>query len=427
MKKILLISANTETINMPVLPLGLAYINAALLARGFETRMINLMAAENTQNILKNAINEFYPDAIGISVRNIDTQDVKNPKFLLDPVKSMVDWCRTFSQSPVIIGGAGYSIFPEAVLDFLGADMGLKGEGEIVFPELLHRISAGLPITDIDGLYLPGKGAVRPRQCIRDTSRIHFPLPGIHLPVPETMEAEDLFIPFQTRRGCPMNCSYCSTGAIEGRIIRKFPVKQAAQTLAEWSAAGLKRFFFVDNTFNMPPAYAEALCDAIISENINITWRCILYPSNISEQLVQKMARAGCRQVSLGFESGSDDMLKRFNKRFTTADICRTSGLLKKYGISQMGFLMLGGPGETRTTVRQSLDFIDTLNPESIKITTGIRIYPNTPLAKMAQSEGVILPDDTLLRPTFYIRKELQDWLIKTIYTWVEDRPNCFF
>ncbi len=430
MKKILLIAANTETLNMPVLPLGLAFVNAALMARGFETRTLNLMGAADTKSLLKKTIEEFLPDAIGISVRNIDTQDIKNPVFMLDPVKAMIDWCRTFSSAPIIIGGAGYSIYPEAALDYLGADMGIKGEGETAFPELLHKIATGQPVTDIPGLYLPGQGAVSPRQCIRQTSDIDFPLPGIHLPIPDgiaEIEAKDLWVPFQTRRGCPMDCSYCSTGSIEGRLIRKFSIKQAVDALAAWADAGFKQFFFVDNTFNLPPAYASALCDEIITRNLDIAWRCILYPSELSESLAEKMARAGCREVSLGFESGCDDMLKQFNKRFTTADVRKTSRLLKKYHIAQMGFLMLGGPGETRDTVMQSLDFMDSLNPDVIKITAGIRIYPDTLLAKTARKEGMISPDDNLLMPTFYIRKELDDWLISTIYAWVKDRPNCIF
>ncbi len=425
--KILLISANTETLNMPVLPLGLAFVNAALMARGYDTRIINLMEAENTETVLKNTLLEFAPDAIGISVRNIDTQDIRNPVFMLDPVKSMVGWCRNLSTAPIIIGGAGYSIYPEAALAYTGADMGIQGEGEAAFPELLERIAAGRPITDVPGLYLPNQGMVSPRKCIRNASDVIFPLPGVHLPVSQALKAANLWVPFQTRRGCPLNCSYCSTSAIEGRVVRKFPVTKAADALAAWKAAGFNRFFFADNTFNLPPAYAQALCDDIISRNLDIQWRCILYPSAIRESLVSKMARAGCREVSLGFESGCDDILNQFNKHFTTQDVRKTSALLKQHGIRQMGFLMLGAPGETRETVLQSLEFMDSLAPDTIKITTGIRIYPNTRLAQIARDEGVIAKDDDLLFPKFYIHNGLKDWLIQTVSHWAKNRKNCFY
>jgi radical SAM superfamily enzyme YgiQ (UPF0313 family) len=425
--KVLLISVNTETINMPVLPLGLAFVHAALPVQEFETKMINLMDTADAKLLLKETISSFQPDAIGISIRNIDTQDIKNPGFMLTPVKSVITWCREHSESPIIIGGAGYSIFPAAALDYLGADMGIKGEGEAAFPDLLRKISAHQPVTDIPGLYLPKQGAVMPRQCIKHTPGIRFPLPGIHLNIPDKIKEKNLWIPFQTRRGCPMNCSYCSTGSIEGRLIRKLPVKKAIEALTAYADAGFKHFFFVDNTFNLPPAYAEALCDEIISKSLNIAWRCILYPAKINERLIQKMTRAGCREVALGFESGSDEILKRFNKRFNTKDIRRTSIMLKKYGIAQLGFLMFGGPGETKTTVKKSLEFAESLNLEALKLTTGIRIYPDTSLADIAINEGIIDVDDTLLMPKFYIRKGLAEWLMNKVTSWGEGRPNCLY
>ncbi len=431
--KILLISANTETINMPVLPLGLAFVNAALRNNGFKTRMLNLLGEADVRAAIKTAIGGFSPDAIGISVRNIDTQDIKNPGSMLAPVKSMIAWCRAHTSAPVILGGAGYSIYPQAVLDYTNADMGIKGEGEIAFPELLRQLEKmgtnpeARSRLDIPGLYLPGTGAVQNRQCIRKTADVIFPVPGIHFIVPDTVKKDELWVPFQTRRGCPMDCSYCSTGSIEGRLIRKLPLDKAILSLAAHVEAGFRQFFFVDNTFNLPPAHAMDLCDRIIAAKINIRWRCIIYPSKISRELIAKMAQAGCQEVSLGFESGSDAMLRHFNKRFTTADVRKTSGLLAEYGIRRLGFLMLGGPGETKETVLESLAFADSLHPDALKITAGIRIYPDTSLAAIARKEGMIKDRDTLLAPVFYIRNELKDWLMASIPAWIKNRPGYFF
>ncbi|MDA8404480.1 MAG: radical SAM protein, partial [Desulfobacteraceae bacterium] len=147
----------------------------------------------------------------------------------------------------------------------------------------------------------------------------------------------------------------------------------------------------------------------------------------ISRELIAKMAQAGCQEVSLGFESGSDAMLRHFNKRFTTADVRKTSGLLAEYGIRRLGFLMLGGPGETKETVLESLWFADSLHPDALKITAGIRIYPDTSLAAIARKEGMIKDRDTLLAPVFYIRNELKDWLMASIPAWIKNRPGYFF
>jgi radical SAM superfamily enzyme YgiQ (UPF0313 family) len=425
--KVLLISANTETINMPVLPLGLACVDAAVQNAGFETKTLNLMGKSDTQSLLENAIRDFQPEAIGISVRNIDDQSMTNTRFMLDPVKTMIGYCKGATDAPIILGGAGYSIFPEAALDYLGADMGIKGEGEIAFPELLRRLSCNADVADIPGVYLPNRPPRQECNRIKFLSDLALPRPRIHLSLPDAFKKADIWVPFQTRRGCPMNCSYCSTGSIEGRIIRKFPHDAAVRALAEYVSAGFTKFFFVDNTFNLPSTYAETLSDRIIDERLPIQWRCILYPLKIHPRLIEKFARAGCVEVSFGFESGSDQILRMMNKRYTAQDIRQASTILSDNGIHRMGFLLLGGPGETRETILESLSFADSLKLDSMKLTLGIRIYPDTTLSVIARKEGIIASDDPLLFPKFYIRKVLDaHWIKETLDRWIKDRPNWF-
>ena len=89
-----------------------------------------------------------------------------------------------------------------------------------------------------------------------------------------------------------------------------------------------------------------------------------------------------------------------------------------------MGFLLLGGPGETKATVEESLKFADSLPLEGVKITAGIRIYPDTSLARTALQEGVITEKTNLLFPTFYLAGGLEDWLHSTVRQWVAERPT---
>jgi len=134
--KVLLISANTDRIIMPTLPLGLACVAAATQKSGHEVKMVDLMIERDAQSALKGTVEGFPPDIIGISVRNIDDQNMENPRFLLDRAKEIVSECRSLSNAKIVLGGAGYCIFPEKALSFLGADMGIQGEGEVAFPAL---------------------------------------------------------------------------------------------------------------------------------------------------------------------------------------------------------------------------------------------------------------------------------------------------
>jgi radical SAM superfamily enzyme YgiQ (UPF0313 family) len=420
--RVLLISANTEKINMPTLPMGLGSVATALGAAGHTVRFLDLMGTGDWQSLLGKTLDEAAPEVIGISIRNIDDQVSTSPRFLLAPARAVVTFCRAHVRVPIVLGGAGYSIFPQAVLDYTGADMGIQGDGEAAAVMLLERLESSSPPVDVPGLVVRGKGIQAPPHGIRDLDRLAHP--GPQLFDPRFARDPDYFLPIQTRRGCPLNCSYCSTSTIEGRLIRKRSPAAVVDTLRRWRSAGYSRVFFVDNVFNLPVRYAEDLCRHLAAARLDLRWRAILYPGRVTAALVRSMARAGCRDISLGFESGSSQILNRMHKRFSPDDIRLASRLLAEAGIGRMGFLLLGGPGETRHTVLESLAFADRLKLNALKVTIGLRIYPYTELARIAVSEGVIEPRDDLLRPTFYIARGLDAWLRETVSEWVAQRPH---
>ena len=425
--RVLLVSANTEKINMPVLPLGLACVAEATRNAGHDVKLVDLMDQQNTRIVLKDAVDGFQPEIIGISVRNIDDQCMENPGFLLDLVKDFVNDCRSLSDSPIILGGAGYSIFPESALAYLGADMGIQGEGEVAFNILLERLSQKADLSGIPGLYLPNQGIQGKVRFTKDLNECPLPLPGVQQWTSLPSQNEEIWLPVQTRRGCPLNCSYCSTSTIEGKIMRKHSPARVVDTISRYVEAGFGRFFFVDNIFNLPPSYAKEFCDQLVKAGLNTSWRCILYPWRVDEELVEKMAKAGCKEVSLGFESGSAKILRAMNKNFRPEEVRRISERLKRYGIQRMGFLLLGGPEENRKTVEESLAFADSLDLEAMKITMGIRIYPYTHLALTAIKEGIIAQDDDLLFPKFYMAPDLGEWLRSTVSDWMDGRPHWMF
>jgi radical SAM superfamily enzyme YgiQ (UPF0313 family) len=418
--RVLLISANTETMNMPTLPLGLACVAAATRNTGHAVVLLNLMFERDPKLGIRNSIEQFRPHVIGISVRNIDDQNMPRPQFLLAPVREAIATCRSLSDAPIILGGAGYSIFPKSALRYLGADMGIQGEGEVIFPIVLDRISKGGQVSDIPGIWLPGQTA-EGRRFEKNLDGLPLPEPGLW--IPSGGESRNLWVPVQSRRGCPLDCTYCSTSAIEGESIRSRSPGQIVKWLKYLRKTGCRNFNFVDNTFNLPPTYAKDLCRQVIQAKLDLNLWCLIYPKWIDTELVELMRQAGCRQISFGFESGSDPMLRSLNKRFNRHEVSAVSKMFAEAGIERMGFLLLGGPGETKDSVEESLAFADSLNLEAMKITVGLRIYPQTPLARTALGEGVIRAEEDLLLPRFYLTPELGDWLPERVATYKTSRP----
>jgi radical SAM superfamily enzyme YgiQ (UPF0313 family) len=421
---VLLISANAEQIHMPTLPLGLNCVAVAARNAGHEVRLLDLMGEENGRDAVCGVVDDLRPDLIGVSVRNVDDQAMAHPRFLLDDVKAVIALCRSVSDAPIVLGGAGYSMFPQSALAYLGADLGICGEGETGLPELLNRIQAKVDPAGSPGVYTPAMAPPERTRFAQNLDALPLPDPGFW-PLPPG-DAEEIWIPYQAKRGCPMDCSYCSTSAIEGRAIRRRRANSVVAGIARHVEAGFRNFYFVDNIFNLPPSFAREICQRLIAEGFDVSWRCILYPWKLDESLVRDMARAGCQEVSLGFESGCERILRSLNKKFHPQEVRDASALLADYGIRRTGFLLLGGPGETKASVEQSLTFADSLGLETVKLTVGIRIYPDTALAAMATREGLIEPDDDLLFPKFYVAREIEQWLLDTAETWLAERPGWF-
>ncbi len=407
--RVLLISANTERLNMPTIPLGLMFVAAATRKAGHTVRFLDLMLQADPRAALHNQIAVFNPEVIGISVRNIDDQNMESPRFLLESVRPLVESCRSYSSAPIILGGAGYSIFPDEALEYLDADMGVHGEGEVAFPAILERIAQGEDPATLPGVHVRGrKGHLTQDFCAAlDT----LPLPDDDAWADADPESADTWIPIESRRGCPNFCSYCSTFSIQGRTVRTRSPFLIAQQVERLARQRFKQFYFVDNSFNIPESQALELCNSLARLDLDIRWRAILYPHGVTERLVTSMKRAGCFEVALGFESGCGRILKEMNKHFSPDEVRRTCKLLADHGIRRIGFLLLGGPGETRESVRESLSFAESLDLDGLRVTLGIRIYPGTQLARRALAEGLMTSDDELLTPHFYLASDVDPWI----------------
>jgi len=152
--RVLFLSVMDEAGSMTPLPFGLACVAAATAKAGHEAQLLTLPWTIDLEGRIRETIQRQRPDVIGISVRNIDDQNMTSPQFLLGNSKKVVATCRATSPATIVLGGAGYSIFPESTLAYLGADMGIQGEGEVAFPALLSWIERGKERAAPPGVHL---------------------------------------------------------------------------------------------------------------------------------------------------------------------------------------------------------------------------------------------------------------------------------
>lgn len=426
--KVLLISENRSSHLLSPFPLGLAFLSAALRRAGHEVAVLDFMFLDAWQERLRSAIEEVRPDTVGLSIRNIDNQDMHNPVFFLDDHRAIVKAIRAFSDAPVILGGAGFGIHPAGCLRYLEADFGIYGEGEEAFPLLLEAMKGG-GYEEVPGAVrrTGDRIVVNPPGFITDPDRWvspaydDFDIKAYH----EAKTELPGCITVQSKRGCHMKCIYCSTPFLEGRQCRwRDPGLTVGEMAALKREKDVRRFYVVDNVFNFPPSQAKDFCRRIIAEGLDVSWQAIVNPAFGDGELFQLMERAGCRFISLGNESGHELVLKSLRKGFTLRNVKKAAGLARSNGIRFACFLLLGGPGETRETVIQSIEFMDELSPDLVMLKAGIRIYPGTELERTARREGMIADDDDLLRPSFYLSPAVRDWVRDYLDVTVRDREN---
>lgn len=397
--KVLLVSANKTGFPYPVYPLGLDHV-AGAISPPHEVRILDLcpVPEDGVAEAIAGEIREFAPDAVGLSIRNIDNNDATAAEALLAPARGAVQRIRAATRAPVVLGGAGFTLFPDELMGALGADFGVVGEGEqarALFDALASRRSPlGLP-----GVVARGHPAPRPAPlpCALPPRAA----PGVN-PALGFYRSRGGILNLQTQRGCAFRCVYCTYPAIEGRELRRFQVDQVAGVALELEAVGARFLFVTDSVFNGDPCHAEAVAAAFRRVGLRVPWGAFFAPTDPPDGFYRRMAEAGCSHVEFGTESLSDAMLPRLRKAFRRADVLAAHRAAVSSGLHVAHFLLLGGPGETLETLDETLDAAEALDGAALFFFCGMRIYPRTELEEIARRDGQVRDGQSLLEPVFY-------------------------
>ena len=399
--RILLISNNLSTDPYPVFPLGPGVIARVLRQKRHEVKQLDLLAAGAA---LAKTIADFDPQLIGISIRNIDNVNSLNPCFFLDDVVHTVKLIRNATQAKIFLGGAGFSLMPEAVLDYTGADYGIAGAGESAVIALARAVESGNPIERL--LHAKDFPAVFSGADYDDD------IAGYYL-------RETGILPVQTKRGCPHHCVYCSYPLLEGKCCRLRSCDEIADEMIFLrDKFHPSMFYFTDSIFNDPDGGYLELLETMAAREISVPWSAFFTPADFDRASIALMRRSGIKTAELGADAMTDATLAGLGKDYNFATVEKSCAAFLQQGVQVSCSYIAGGPNETETTLLEGIANISRLEQVPAFIFMGIRILPGTPIEAIARREGVIPDGHNLLYPTFYFSPAVPE---KQMYATLEN------
>jgi len=418
---VLIICANQNVFPMPVMPIGACMVAEAAEQAGHTVTLLDLMFKKDPITAIRSAIRECRPDVTGVSIRNIDNNDMRSPVFFIHDMMPLMHAIRSETTTPVVLGGAALSVMPNEVMQVLNADFAVFGAGEVVFSKLLERLMNGRPVNDLEGLLYRDNGTLRrnPSKTSGFPDTCAAPDYQRWIKVSEYMTSMST-TPVQTKQGCQFQCVYCTYRNIEGQTYRLTDPANVAVAVSRLAAAGQRDIEFVDSVFNAPYEHAMAVCESLASVRHGARLQSLdLNPAFFDDALLLAMERAGFVGMGMTVESASDPVLQGLRKGFTSREVHRAAEVVKRHRLPCAWIFMLGGPAETPETVRETLHFAEhSIRKQDVAFfNVGIRIYPGTELETIARKQGVLTrsPGD-MLAPVFYVSPEVDPaWMVNEV------------
>jgi len=416
--KILLISTNWETSPYPVYPIGMGMVAAALKQAGHQVEMFDFLQSGCEIDAVRERVESIQPDVVGLSLRNIDNVNAVNEHRYIDSVQTIVACIREVSAARVILGGSAFSIMPEEILEKVGADYGVVGEGEVLMCGFLASVASG---------NLPKERILRaPQQLEKDA------IPSAYYDSKMISYYMDhgKTVSIQTKRGCNKHCIYCSYPFLEGTELRMRTASSVVDDMVR--VAGEHEdacIFFVDSVFNDSEGCYRELIHEMHRRKIHIPWTAFFTPGGeLDDEIVALMKETGLDAAEIGADASTDAALKGIGKDFTWNDVIECNELFQRHGVTTAHYYMFGGPGETPETVAEGIENIRNLRQTANFMFMGIRILPGTSLMTLARQEGLVTDETNIIDPIYYFSKAIdRDWLEQTLTEGFADRTNCVF
>ena len=413
---------NTNRIKPPISPIGLEYVAEALSAAGHRVEILDLCWEEDHGEAIERFFGERDFDLVGVTLRNTDDCAYTSGCSFLPEFADIVRRIRSSTDAPVVLGGVGFSVMPEHVLEISGAELGIWGDGEMAIVLLAERIEKGEDWRDVPNLIYRDGGAWRRNPPLL------FPLADLPPMSRSWVDNPRYFreggqLGFETKRGCTGRCIYCADPLAKGRVVRLRPPSSVADELERLIDMGIDHLHTCDSEFNIPYEHAVEVCRELERRGLGgrIRWYAYCSPRPFDRELARAMRRAGCVGINFGVDSGDEGMLKRLKRDFSPEDLIEVARICREERIAVMFDLLLGAPGETEGSVRRTVELMRKAEPDRVGVAVGVRIYPGTELAGML---GVEQEGDG---PTFFLEPSIADRIFDLLDELIGGDERFFF
>jgi radical SAM superfamily enzyme YgiQ (UPF0313 family) len=354
-----------HTEDVGAVPIGLYYVAALLKDHGHDVEILDWHQMDRHPGAMEEAIREKKPDVMGFSVLQANRWGAIEIARLAKKVNPGIT---------TVFGGVSPTFLWEHFLkNFPEIDFIVTGEGEYPFLHLVQWRELGKKEEELPTI--PGLAYRAGRQILRND-------PGPPLQDLDALPDPAEYFTFQhiaSSRGCPRQCVFCGSPRFWHRTVRFHSVDYFVSQIEKLHRKGVSFFYVSDDTFTMKKRRVVAICKTILERKIPISWAAICRVSDVDEEILYWMRKAGCVQVSYGVESGSEKIRRFLNKEITTPQILKAFSSTVRMGILPRAYFIYGNPGETEKTIQETIHLMVKIRPLSA-IFYILDIFPGTAL-----------------------------------------------
>ncbi|HHT9126296.1 MAG TPA: B12-binding domain-containing radical SAM protein [Candidatus Brocadiia bacterium] len=371
--------------------MSLAYIASVLEKNNYQIELYDCIALEIDEEKLISIIKSEEPR---LAIVNVTTPSFYNDIKIIEKMKSVIPDCII-----AIFGTHATSLHKSILSAYPCVDVVIRGEPERTAEELAYKIKNGDGFSDVLGISFRANGSVhenKERPWVDDLDELGYParhlLPNNKYIHPVTNKP---YTTVNTSRGCRQQCIFCVAHLYYGYKLRKRSVKSVLDEIQfdVIGKYGINNIWMFADDFTGDKNFVVDICKGIIQRNLKITWWSNTRVDVLDREMFEWMKKSGCFMLSIGGESGNQDILNRMKKRAQLSQIKNTIKMLREVGILSLVYFLIGLPGESRSTIKDTVDFAKQINPDYVEFYPATP-YPGTEFYEIAKKENMITTDD---------------------------------